>query len=159
MRKKSLADGSETLLVAADGMFRQGLRWTSDGSRLAYMLRPLHESRAHGGNAPSSGCSAGGGDEQILAGMASLTIGQPTENGFSMAGMIALQSELPSASPPSAAPRAETQWRLLASDPDHNLFQAHFSPDNRWIVFVVVKATDAKASTLYVIPRRAPGRR
>ena len=35
LRKKSLADGSETLLVAADGMFRQGLRWTSDGSRLA----------------------------------------------------------------------------------------------------------------------------
>ena len=39
LRKKSLADGSETLLVAADGMFRQGLRWTSDGSRLAHNRR------------------------------------------------------------------------------------------------------------------------
>src|SRR5262245_997973 len=39
VRKKSLADGGEKLLVAADGIFRQSIHWTPDGSRLAYNRR------------------------------------------------------------------------------------------------------------------------
>src|SRR5262249_360414 len=53
--------------------------------------------------------------------------------------------------PLAAAPHAETQARILAADPDYNLFQPQFSPDGRWICFMAVKATDAATSTFCVM--------
>jgi Tol biopolymer transport system component len=153
VRKKSLADGSETLLVAADGIFRQSLHWTPDGSRLAYNRRRFTNPERTQWEPAIVSLPANGGDEQVLAGD-----GMPYD--WSADGKWLLHGRIDRVanrimlglSPISAAPRAETQWRLLASDPDHNLFHARYSPDNRWIVFNAIKATDAAASTLYVIP-------
>lgn len=43
----------------------------------------------------------------------------------------------------------EDRERKIAGEPDYDLWQPHFSPDGRWIVFERVKAGD---SALYVIP-------
>lgn len=153
LRKKSLADGSETVLVAADGMFCQSPHWTPDGSRLAYNRRRFTNPEHTQWEPAVVWLSASGGDEQTLAGD-----GMPYD--WSADGKWLLHGRIDRASnrivfglsPVSAAPQAETQWRLLAADPEHNLFHSRFSPDNRWIVFNSVNATDAKVSTLYVIP-------
>ena len=57
--------------------------------------------------------------------------------------------------PVSGAPRAEAQMRVIASDPERNLFQGTFSPDEDWIAFEA--ADRSTASTIYVVD--ADGRR
>jgi len=54
--------------------------------------------------------------------------------------------------PIAAAPHAETQMRVIASDSERNLYQARFSPDNRWISFCAARALEAGISTVYVVP-------
>jgi len=39
------------------------------------------------------------------------------------------------------APHAEVSARKIISDPVYDLFQSHFSPDGRWIVFEACKAS------------------
>lgn len=58
---------------------------------------------------------------------------------------------------PVAAPRAESQERMIISDPAYHLYQAHASPDERWIVFEAVTHQRAPTgrSSLYVM--RASG--
>jgi len=41
---------------------------------------------------------------------------------------------------------------VIASHPEENLYQAHFSPDNRWLSFISTKAFGAGISTIYVVP-------
>jgi Tol biopolymer transport system component/DNA-binding winged helix-turn-helix (wHTH) protein len=53
--------------------------------------------------------------------------------------------------PIAAAPRAETAARKIAADPGYDLFQPHFSPNGRWIVFQAVAKPPAPQSALYVI--------
>jgi Tol biopolymer transport system component/DNA-binding winged helix-turn-helix (wHTH) protein len=47
-------------------------------------------------------------------------------------------------------PTGKSPAREITSDPKHELFQPHFSPDGRWIVFEAVK--DLLNSTLYAVP-------
>ena len=42
--------------------------------------------------------------------------------------------------------------RVVTSHPEANLWQARFSPDNRWISFCAAKATEAGISTIFVVP-------
>ena len=50
--------------------------------------------------------------------------------------------------PIAGAPRADEQMRLIAADPDRNLYQATFSPNQRWIAF---NATSPGLSAIYVV--------
>src|SRR5204862_4307852 len=52
--------------------------------------------------------------------------------------------------PLAAAPHAQNQMRIVASDPERNLYQATFSPDQRWIAFNAVPV-DVGGSTIYVV--------
>ena len=54
--------------------------------------------------------------------------------------------------PVSAAPHAETVMRLIASNPDDNLYQGRFSPDQRWISFIAANAVNAEISIIKVVP-------
>jgi hypothetical protein len=54
--------------------------------------------------------------------------------------------------PVAAAPHAEAQMRVVTSDPEENLYQARFSPDDRWISFCSAKMNQAGVSTIYVVP-------
>jgi len=55
--------------------------------------------------------------------------------------------------PMTSAPHAETAAQKIASDPRYDLYQAHFSPNGRWIVFSAVANSPHEAdSALYVVP-------
>ena len=152
---KSLDDGRQTLLVAADGLARAVPRWSHDGGRLAYRRSRFTN--------PESDLSivllsAGGGDEQVLT---SASLARETALDWSADGAWILGNStrrtpgrtLICLFPIAAAPRAETQMRVVAADPEQSLFQARFSPDERWISFNAIKASDAGVSTIYVVPR------
>ena len=42
--------------------------------------------------------------------------------------------------------------QLIAYDPNLNLYQQRFSPDQRWVLFMGVAALEAGATRLYVVP-------
>jgi len=55
--------------------------------------------------------------------------------------------------PVAAAPRAETQARVVTSSEEYSLWQTRFSPDERWISFSALKkATDPQTNSIYVVP-------
>jgi dipeptidyl aminopeptidase/acylaminoacyl peptidase len=56
--------------------------------------------------------------------------------------------------PVASAPHAETAaQKVISSDPAYMLYQPHFSPNGRWIVFeAVASSPDPPESTLYVVP-------
>jgi Tol biopolymer transport system component/DNA-binding winged helix-turn-helix (wHTH) protein len=50
--------------------------------------------------------------------------------------------------PIAAAPKADEHMRVIASDPDRNLYQATFSPNQKWVAF---NATSPGLSAIYVV--------
>jgi len=55
--------------------------------------------------------------------------------------------------PLAKAPHAESAARQIAADPAYSIFQPHYSPNGRWILFEAVSNTPTSAvSKLYVIP-------
>jgi dipeptidyl aminopeptidase/acylaminoacyl peptidase len=52
--------------------------------------------------------------------------------------------------PLSAAPQAQVKSRIVASDPERNLYQPTFSPNQRWIAFNATTA-DQGVSAIYVV--------
>jgi Tol biopolymer transport system component len=153
----SLKEGRETLLAGPDDYRRFAPRWSRDGSRLAY--RRSHFTNAHRGQSESSIVllPSGGGDEQVLTSPNTFT---EIPSDWSADGQWIIGTSdhsIPGRRalclfPISAAPKAETEMRVLASHPDFNLAQPRFSPDERWICFSAVKAADAGVSALYVMP-------
>ena len=155
--EKSLKEGQEKLLVGADDSSRIIPRWSHDGLRLAYSrLRPPSSERAQS-EWDLMVLSPGGTTEQVL------TSGSNTPDlawDWSADGSWVLggsQRQTPGRRsiclfPIAAAPHAETEMRVIASDPGNNLWQARFSPDHRWISFSAAKAFEAGVSTIYVVP-------
>lgn len=158
---KSLADGRETLLIGADDFRRVNPILSNDGSQLIY----IRSNTSNPGQAELDPQlsralvlrTLSGTDEQIvtsaLQGRLSLT--DWTADGK----WILISSDLQTPGrvalcllPLDAAPHAETQMRVIASNPEYNLWQGQFSPDGRWISFNAFNATDASASTVYVVP-------
>jgi Tol biopolymer transport system component len=158
---KSLEDGSETLLVSADDFRRVTPIWSHDGTRLVY-LRSLPETKGQSEFDPLIDRSVtllpvGGGDEQVVTSLIparqSLTDWTPdgkwilASSDWQTPGQVAL-----CLIPLDAAPHAETQMRVIASDPEYHLWQGRFSPDGRWISFNAYKSRDSVSSTIYVVP-------
>jgi Tol biopolymer transport system component len=156
LREKSLEDGRETLLVTGDE-FNRGLpRWSPDGKRLAY-LRFRQPTLERGPTQVSTVLlPAGGGEEQVLispvdsweiawdwSADGEWILGSSDRRTPNRLGLYLF--------PVAAAPRAETQIRLVTSHPDYNLWQGRFSPDGRWISFNATKATADDVTTIYVV--------
>jgi Tol biopolymer transport system component len=157
LRIRSLEGGQETLLGSQDYPAFGGMRWSRDGARLAYRrYLPGPKPRAPGTYSVVL-VDAGGSNEQVLA-APSKSVNQ-TPFGWSPDGQWIVVSTRPADSPTyalwrypiSAAPRAETQRRLLASSPEHNLWQGRLSPDGRWVAFNAVRAPTGGTSLIYVI--------
>jgi Tol biopolymer transport system component/DNA-binding winged helix-turn-helix (wHTH) protein len=154
--EKSLKDGRETLL-AADESQRSQIHWSHDGSRLVY-----HRSRQVNPDPPRYERNlvltpAGGGAEQtiVTANTAILDAWDWSLDGKWILG--GLDGQTPGRHaiclfPIAAAPHAEAQMRMIASHPEKNLYQARFSPDQRWISFIAAPAMEAGISTIYVVP-------
>ena len=157
---KSLENGSETLLIAADDFRRVNPIWSHDGTRLLYLRsRPASQGQTEGDPQIDRTLAlrpVGGNDEQILTspvpGRQSLTDWTPdgkwilASTDWRTPGQVAL-----CLFPIDGAPHAETELRVIASHPEYHLWQGRFSPDSRWISFNAFKRTDGAASTIYVV--------
>jgi len=154
---KSLADGRETLLTGADDFRRVNPILSNDGSRLLYVRSgPAQIEIDPQASRTLAVRTLNGSDEQIVTspmqGRISLTDWTPDGKWILMSsdlqtpGRVAL-----GLLPLDAAPRAETQMRIIASNPEYNLWQGRFSPDGRWISFNAFNATDPSVSTVYVV--------
>lgn len=153
---KSLADGRETILLS-DELSRSSPRWSRDGKRLAYSRENRASSVSPQQRWDLAMLSVAGGDEQALTSAGPLV--EPTwdwsaDNAHILAGLMrgAPARRLLGLLPVSAAPHAEAQMRALTSHPDENLYQARFSPDERWISFCSARMNQAGISTISVIP-------
>jgi Tol biopolymer transport system component len=163
--EKSLKDGRETLL-AADESQRSQAHWSHDGSRMVYYRsRPVNQANAaNAANAEGPRnernlvlMPAGGGAEQTLAtpGASAINVWDWSLDGKWILG--GSDRQIPGRHgiclfPIAGAPYAEAQMRMIASHPEKNLYQARFSPDQRWISFIAAPAIEAGISTIYVIP-------
>jgi Tol biopolymer transport system component/DNA-binding winged helix-turn-helix (wHTH) protein len=148
--EKSLVDSRETPIVA-DDYSRFGPIWSPDGTRLAYSLEKT------GGSQVILWSSQSRNEEPV-------TTLSNTYRGvwdWSPDGKWILISQANKDTPAeiwllplAAGPEAETKSRRIAFSSTYNLFQGHFSPDGRWIVFEAVKqpAKPKLVSTLYVVP-------
>jgi Tol biopolymer transport system component len=152
--KRSLESGREALLFE-DDLERSSPHWSRDGARMVYTRNYGGTSNyaiflweAHNETETALTSPVRSGDENWV----------PVD--WSPDGkwvLVSSDHDTPGRQgiwvyPVSAAPRAETQARRVTSNPEYNLWQARFSPDGRWIAFVAVNATDARASTIYVVP-------
>jgi Tol biopolymer transport system component/DNA-binding winged helix-turn-helix (wHTH) protein len=149
--EKSLVDGREAPIVA-DDYHRNFPVWAPDGTRLSYVREKYGAvepqfmvwSGQNRNEEPLTGSSAAG---KIVydwsADGTRLLVSQGTSDTRSEVWLL----------PVDAAPHAEAVARKTISDPNYDLYQPHFSPDGRWIVFeAVINSTRAAESTLYTIP-------
>ena len=149
--EKSLLDGREAPVIT-DEYVREYPQWSPDGMQLAYMrYKPdTNESQIMVWSRESR-------SEEPLT--AWLNAPRPVYD-WSPDGKSLLISQ-PSAGsrwevwllPVASAPHAETAAKKIVSDPGYDLWQAHFSPNGRWIVFEAVAFSPTRAeSSLYVVP-------
>jgi Tol biopolymer transport system component len=154
---KSLADGRETLLTGADDFRRVNPILSNDGTRLIYVRSaPAQVETDPQLSRTLALRTTSGGDEQILTspmqGRISLTDWTSDGKWILMSSDLQTPGRVALALLPlDAAPRAETQMRVIAANPEYNLWQGRFSPDGRWISFNAFSATDPSVSTVYVI--------
>jgi len=154
---KSLADGRETLLTGADDVRRVNPILSNDGTRLIYVRSgPAQVETDPQVSRTLALRTTSGGDEQILTspmqGRISLTDWTSDGKWILMSSDLQTPGRVALALfPLEAAPRSETQMRVIASNPEYNLWQGRFSPDGRWISFNAFNATDPSTSTVYVV--------
>ena len=153
LRRRSLIAGEDrTLPVTGDGDVLAP-RWSDDGSLLAF--RKLMPATPDGAPRKSTLVilSADGSSERTVT---TPDVREITPYDWSSDGKWILGSceQGPAERtgvcllPVDAAPRAEEQLRIIASDPDRNLYQATFSPNQKWIAF---NATSPGLSAIYVM--------
>jgi Tol biopolymer transport system component len=158
--EKSVDEGHETLLLADDSFWLvPAPRWSPDRTRMAY-TRVRYADPAHTQKVYSIVLlNAGGGNEQLLTSPLAEAMGA-TPSDWSPDGQWIIGScdhgktnhPVICLFPIAAAPRAESQMRIVLSDPEYNLWQGRFSPDGRWVSFSAVKAREAGISILGVMP-------
>ena len=155
---KDLVTG-RTHVVSRDNHDRFDPHWSADSRRLVYTW-------GRGGSA--SGTATGfpdntaavrqlpGGDEILLSSPRQHNVQphdwSPDGNSILMSWWRPGQSTVLSLWPVAAAPHADTQATLVAGDPKHDLWQARFSPNGRWISFLAVTRETA---VVCVIPSSA----
>ena len=148
--EKSLIDGREAPLVA-DDYDRRYAQWSPDATRLAYTRRSISS-----GEQQLMVWSFTSHSEEPLTtlGKTDTLIHDWSPDGRSLLvskeGPNQLREiwEIPLA----AAPRAERAARKVAADPAYLLYQPHYSPNGRWVVFEAVSNSPTAArSSLYAV--------
>ena len=147
---KSLVDGREAPVIS-DDYSRWLAVWSPDGMQLAYGRRKLGTNERQ--LMVWSGQSR---DEEPLTTVS--TTGGWTIFDWSRDGkwLVVGQGTPPASEiwllPVASAPHAESKAQKIVSDSTHQLFQAHSSPNGRWIVFEAVANSPNPESTLYTVP-------
>jgi Tol biopolymer transport system component len=151
--EKSLLDGREAPVIT-DQYGRGYPQWSPDGTQLAYtrykpntyenqLMVWSSESRSE---EPLTAWGNSGRDTVVYDWSPdgkSLLISQASVDSREEVWLL----------PAASAPHSETAAQKIVSDPGYDLFQAHFSPNGRWIVFeAVANSPKAAESALYVVP-------
>jgi len=143
---KSLVDGSEVPLFADDGYSRWLMQWSPDSKQLVYQRRKF------GTNQHQLMVWSSQNHEEHPITAPDETLGVPLD--WSKDGKWLLTDAASGIwlVPVAAAPQAETAAKKIISSPLYVLFQPHFSPDVRWVVFEAVPNSPNTNSVLYVAP-------
>ena len=151
LRETSLSDGREVPIVADDFSSRYFPQWSPDGAYLAYTREePSGEGQLMMWSSQSR-------TEEPLT-RSSKTNGDAYD--WSGDGKWLLISQENSATghwdvwllPVASRPNAEGAAQKVTSSSAYSLFQCHFSPDGRWIIFQAVRnQSSAQEITLYVM--------
>ena len=153
VRRRSLTDGEDSIVFAAEGAAVP--RWSADGRLLA--LRQVQPARP-GSTVTESAIvlvPADGGDRRLLTSPGPHEI---TPFDWSADGNWILATcehgnrgrKAVCLLPVAGAPRALDEMRIIASDPERNLYQATYSPDQQWIAFIASSRASG-TSTVYVV--------
>jgi Tol biopolymer transport system component/DNA-binding winged helix-turn-helix (wHTH) protein len=145
LRETSLSDGREVPIVADDFYSRYYPQWSPDGAYLVYtreepsgegqLMMWSSQSRAE---EPLTTSSRTHGDVQDWSGDGKWLL-------ISQKNSIWLL-------PVASRANAEAAAQKLTSSPAYALYQCHFSPDGRWIIFQAWRnQSSAQETTLYVM--------
>ncbi len=154
LRAHSIVTGQDLLLIAGTNVSRTTPRWSPDGTLLAYQVS---QRRPDTGKTDLSVAllSANGGPERLLTLPADTSIvpmdwsrdgtvllGQCRYRGAQQYGTCVL---------PLTNGGEDGQIRLITHDAAFNLFCQHFSPNQRWISFLALRADDPALAKVYVV--------
>ena len=157
--EKSLEDGQSRLLMQDDAL-RFLPRWSPDSRLLAYSLF-----RAPAAGAPDAEPARRGPialldpatrEERLLtsAGASADYMYDWSPDGRWVLGSTNRATPdrwALALFPLSAAPSAESAMRVLASDPERDLWAPRFSPDGRWVCYIAQSSARPGVSVLYVM--------
>lgn len=154
MWEKSLVDGHEAPIIADKHSRALGL-WSPDGRPLVYIRDKSIASTPQQLMIWSSQTHS----EEPLTTMLDETRWSPYDWSADGAWLLVSQNIGTTSRtevwlmPVAAAPHAESAARKIISDPQYDLWQPHFSPNGRWIVFEAEANSPTIAeSALYVVP-------
>jgi Tol biopolymer transport system component/DNA-binding winged helix-turn-helix (wHTH) protein len=148
--EKSLVDGREVPIIA-DEHSRVGAQWSPDGLQLVYTRQKSSEATPYQMMVWSRQTHS----EEPLTTLSEI-LRFPSDWSPDGASLLMLQGTEVWLVPVAAAPHAETAARKIISDPKYDLYQPHFSPNARWIVFGAgANSATIAESTLYVVPAAA----
>ena len=146
--EKSLVDGREVPIIA-DEHSRVMALWSPDGKQLAYTRQRSSGAAPYQMMVWSSQTHS----EQPLTTLSEIQR-FPSDWSPDGASLLMLQGSDVWLVPVAAAPHAETAARKSFRDPKYDLYQPHFSPDSRRIVFDAgANSATVVESTLYVVHR------
>ena len=146
---KSLVDGREAPVIA-DDYSRWSQQWSPDGMRLAYERR----NRRTNEKQLVVWSNQSHEEEPLTTLGSSLWTYDWSRDGN---WLLAATEEGIWLVPVASAPHAESAAQKIISDPAYQLYQPHFSPDGKWIVFEAVANSPGPESTLYVAPAPSGG--
>jgi Tol biopolymer transport system component/DNA-binding winged helix-turn-helix (wHTH) protein len=154
LTESPLPDGPETPVVSDDSDLRDNAQWAPDSNRLAY-VREDHST----GKMQVMEWSSRSRNEEPLA---PPTDAEPKVFDWSRQSNSLLISQTNQDTgrseiavlPLVDTPRGDAVTRSLLSDAAYDLYQARFSPDERWIVFEAIPRNNNQpsASAIYVSP-------
>lgn len=151
LREKSLPDGQENPVVPDDHNGRGAPQWSPDGTRLAYVRANL----STGENQVVEWSLQSRNEEPLTSGPIDWQVQDWSPDGkwllINPTNTETHREEIWSL-PVAARPYAEAAAQRIISSPVYRLFQSHFSPDGRWIVFEATRNQPlGMESTLYVV--------
>ena len=151
--ERSIAAGEGRLLLASQDWRLMKPRWSPDGAKLAF-------SRCASRADPVAVAvlNMDGSGEHVLTKPAEVDMQafDWSSDGKAIVGACRFRRSDRYATclvpvPDGTGPAGQAV-RVIASDPDRNLFNQRFSPDQRWITFLAHDLWQASTSTVYVVP-------
>jgi Tol biopolymer transport system component/DNA-binding winged helix-turn-helix (wHTH) protein len=154
---KRLIGGSEQIRQGTDLTYRLYPRWSRDNQKLAYSYSRYRTGLWGPYEVVLAVWRRDADVEQVLTtpvnrGFVHATDWSPDDRAVLATSNMMTPTISLGLWPVAAAPRAQTAVKTLVSDPEYNIFQGRFSPDNRWIAFTAIKIDQPTVSLLAVMP-------